>query len=140
MGIKDRSLTSGGGWGGTMSVGSWAPQFGPGWTTSKSGNYLFETNTSTTVKNASATVTWPDGTTNFGLVATMGPKGGLMAIYLAGKKVATVNMYAAKTVNRVVVWGSEHGNTDIYSGPLSHDQGSEREHLGDAQPDQHQRN
>jgi hypothetical protein len=117
-GHSGHTLTSGGGWGGTMGIGQAGPrsgQFGPGWKTARSGNYVNGSNNFTTVKNAYATLNWRDGTTNFGLIASKGPKGGLMAVYLAGKKVATINLYAAKTQNRVLVWASNQGNTNLYS-------------------------
>jgi hypothetical protein len=88
---------------------------GGGWHSAASSNYLSGINEFTTVQGASAVTGFYDGTTNIGIVATQGPKGGLMAVYLAGKKVATVNLYAPVTHDRVLVWANNNGNTNYIS-------------------------
>jgi hypothetical protein len=88
---------------------------GAGWHSAASSNYLYGSNEFTTVNRASAVTEYLDGTTNIGIVATKGPKGGLMAVYLAGKQVATVNLYAPVTQNRMLVWADNKGNTNYIS-------------------------
>ena len=88
---------------------------GAGWHAASSGNYLGGTNEFSTATGAFAVTQYRDGTTNIGIVASKGPKGGLMAVYLAGKKVATVNLYAPVTQDRVVVWADNNGNTNYIS-------------------------
>jgi len=88
---------------------------GAGWHSATNNNYLYGSNEFTTANGASAVTEYLDGTTNIGIVATKGPKGGLMAVYLAGKHVATVNLYAPVTQNRVLVWANNNGNTNYIS-------------------------